>query len=95
MTGLRERLSDWTDWDLAAASLAMVLGIIPDVLPFGGAKSLFWSNNEIGDMLQLQLDQLSCLGILLKREQPDLQYKWNNDFSITPDGPSADHRQLC
>ena len=32
------------------------------------------------------LDSLVEAGILLKRDEPDYQYKWNNDWSVRGDG---------
>jgi len=35
--------------------------------------------NPLGTMLQSTLERLSDLGVLEKREEPDLQYRWYSD----------------
>jgi hypothetical protein len=39
-----------------------------------------WSNNPIGDMLMQQLELLVEQGVLEKRDEPDLQFRWNPAF---------------
>jgi hypothetical protein len=77
---LREALSDWRDWDGAGYTLGICLGLMPPEPGWGRAKHVFWSNHEIGNMLYAMLDQLVAAGVLEKRDEPDIQYRWNPAF---------------
>jgi hypothetical protein len=76
MTTLSEALSDWADIDVAAHSLACCLGIFPfgAIDPF--PKWVYWTSNPLGDALVRTLDEYVVLGVLEKRDEPDLQYRW-------------------
>lgn len=56
---LKERLAGWTDWDGAAYHLGACLGFWPDFGappshdPWHGVKGIMWSNNLLGNALQL------------------------------------------
>jgi hypothetical protein len=78
---LREELKDWADADVAAHKLAKCLGILPSGSTMRSAKRLFWSANPIGDMLFHTLEQLARVGILDRREEPDLQFRWCVDVA--------------
>ena len=81
MNTLREKLTEWTDIDIAAFHLAQNLGLMgKDVRFHLEAKHIFWSNNSVGNTLYNMLKELANLGILEYREDPDLQFKWNNSF---------------
>ena len=82
MQTLREALRDWTDIDVAAHSLACCVGVFPfgAIDPF--PKWVYWSKNPLGEALVRTLDEYVALGVLEKRDEPDLQYRW-----------SADHRK--
>jgi hypothetical protein len=73
---LKDRLSEWTDWDGAA----YCLGLMPDGDAFGGAKHVFWSNDPIGNMLHSMLELLVEQRALEKRDEPDIQYRWSPSF---------------
>jgi hypothetical protein len=77
---LKERISDWTDWDWAAYNLGISLGLMPDAPAFGRAKHVFWGAHDVGGMLYLTLDRMVEQGILEKRDEPDFQYRWNPTF---------------
>lgn len=77
---LKERINDWTDWDVAAHSLGICLGLMPDNLGWGGSKHVFWSNHPVGELLYSMLDQMVERGILEKRDEPDMQYRWTPTF---------------
>jgi hypothetical protein len=77
---LRESIGDWTDWDGAAYRLGICLGLMPNAAAFGAAKQVFWSNHEVGDLLFSILDRLVEKGILEKRDEPDIQYRWSPTF---------------
>jgi hypothetical protein len=77
-----EVLRDWLDWDSTAYRLAITLGLMkhePGLFQ-GPAKHVFWSNNPVGNMLYGMLDQMVAVGILEKRDEPDIQYRWNPSF---------------
>ena len=77
---LKTQLLHWTDWDCAAHSLALCLGLMEDGLFQTRAKHVFWSNHPIGTMLFTILDGLVAQGILEKRDEPDFQYRWSPSF---------------
>jgi hypothetical protein len=79
-TTLKGRISDWTDWDWAAYSLGICLGLMPDAAAFGAAKHVFWSNHPVGDLLYSMLDRMVEQGILEKRDEPDIQCRWSPSF---------------
>ncbi len=76
---LREKLKNWIDIDLAAFELAQCLGII-EGKTFLETKWIYWSGNKTGDFLYKMLDELVKTEILEKRDEPDLQYRWNKKF---------------
>ena len=83
MSSLKEVLSDWMDIDDAAFDLAICLGILdPDANYQTDYKWVFWTRNPTGDRLYAILDFLVEQNILLKRYEPDYQYKWNPDQLI-------------
>jgi hypothetical protein len=78
---LRDRLRDWTDWDVAEWELARSLGLMHGGVRFHlEPKHVFWTDNSIGQMLRDVLGQLTRIGVLEFREEPDNQYRWNPDF---------------
>jgi hypothetical protein len=86
MATLRTALTDWTDIDGAAHVLAQCLGVVPSGLQMQEIKWVYWSSNPLGNMLYRTLDRLAELGVLEKREEPDLQYRWCSAYRIAPDG---------
>ena len=79
-TTLKVLLKDWVDWDGAAFCLGSALGLIPDAHGHGAPKYVFWSAHPTGEMLYGMLDELVKQGVLEKREEPDIQYRWNASF---------------
>lgn len=84
MKTLKEELAEWHDWDGAMYYVGSCMGLWPS-WPVGGAwpshiKGIMWSNNPIGDMLMQQLELLVEQGVLEKRDEPDLQFRWNPAF---------------
>ena len=77
---LREALAEWTDWDWAGYELGICLGLMPPAPVFGRAKHVFWSRHPVGEALYRVLDQLVAVGVLVKRDDPDFQYRWNPEF---------------
>ena len=82
METLRVALADWTDVDASAYMLAQCLGIMPTQQPWIEVKWVFWSENPLGTMLYRTLERLSDLGVLEKREEPDLQYRWCSTYRV-------------
>jgi hypothetical protein len=77
---LREALADWTERDVAEFHLARLLGIIRlDVAFSTDAKHLFWSDNAIGNSLELVLQSLTELGAL-EVDEERIQVRWNASF---------------
>jgi hypothetical protein len=85
MQTLRVALANWTDFDASAHMLAQCLGIMPPQLQMRDVKWIYWSENPLGTMLHSTLERLSELGVLEKREEPDLQYRWNSDHRVAMD----------
>jgi hypothetical protein len=78
---LKTELADWRDWDVASYILSQNIGLMnTDVSLQTKAKHVFWSDNPIGNTLTEILNQLVEVGILEKRDEPDLQYRWNPEF---------------
>ena len=77
---LRESLSDWTDWDSASYALAACINILGVETSFHIAKQVFWSNHPVARLLINTLDAMVAGGILERREEPDIQYRWNAAF---------------
>jgi hypothetical protein len=82
METLRVALADWTEFDATAHMLAQCLGIMPSQLEMKDAKWVYWSENPLGTMLFSTLERLVELGVLEKREEPDLQYRWCSTYRV-------------
>jgi hypothetical protein len=82
METLRVALANWTDFDASAHVLAQCLGIMPPQLQMKDVKWVYWSENPLGTMLHSTLELLSELRALEKREEPDLQYRWNSGYHV-------------
>jgi hypothetical protein len=81
METLKTKLEDWTDWDIAMFSLAQCLGLMSETVHFKlEAKHVFWTGNSVGNTLHEMLQRLVDIDILLMRDEPDKQYKWNRNF---------------
>jgi hypothetical protein len=80
MQTLRVALANWTDFDVSAHMLAQCLGIMPPHLQMRDVKWVYWRENPLGTMLHSTLERLSDLGVLEKREESDLQYRWYSDY---------------
>lgn len=93
IASLKERLSDWTDWDRAAYELGACLGFCVD---FGaphdqdlwnGVKSVIRSRNALSDALIEFLGSLTVAGVLEMRDNPDIAYRWNPNYEGKANGP--------
>jgi len=78
-------LRDWTDTDAAEHALAKILGVMPPRSHMRDAKWVYWSNSSLGNELHALLDRLTNLGFLERRDEPDLQYRLNENFARTLD----------
>ena len=77
---LRTALATWTDQDIAAYQLGIVLGLIDPKYSFStDTKWVFWTDNPVGNALGEMLDAMVTAGILEKEEE-DLRYRWNPVF---------------
>lgn len=81
MSSLKDELGVWTDVDRAGFSLARCLGLMGPGSRFEReAKYVFWSDNPVGNLLYEMLESLVEAGVLKRRNEPDLQYRWNAAF---------------
>ena len=79
---LSAELVDWKGIDEAAHLLAMCMGLVPDGTHIFDYKWVYWNNNPLGTMLVNILDQLVRIGVLEKRDEPDIQYRWSSNYSL-------------
>lgn len=88
VASLQERLTDWVEWDGAAYQLGACLGFWPEfggpvsygADPWNGVKGIMWSSE--GDELYNFLEGLVKMGVLEKRDEPDIAYRWNKNHSF-------------
>jgi hypothetical protein len=80
MDTLKTELADWQYWDTASYILSQNIGLMGSDVSRYQAKHVFWSDNPVGNTLIAILNQLAEVGILEKRDEPDLQYRWNPEF---------------
>ncbi|MER5888072.1 hypothetical protein ABT160_29995 [Streptomyces sp. NPDC001941] len=73
---LSEGLAEWTDWDAAAFAVGLSLGIFEESVTITQVKSVFWTDNPLGNALHEVLLQLVQAGVLERREEPDEQFLW-------------------
>jgi hypothetical protein len=84
MGTLKTELANWQDWDVACYILSQNIGLMnADSSLQTQAKHVFWSDNPVGNTLIDILNQLVEVGVLEKRDEPDLQYRWNPEFKGT------------
>jgi len=79
--GLSADLADWTDWDVAQFALGRALGLFAG-RPFLKVKSVFWTDNPLGNALYDMLQALVRAGILEHRDAPDDQFRWRADAPL-------------
>lgn len=87
---LKEALHDWTDIDYAQHSLLLSIGMVKQSSTMQDYKAIYWTNNPFGDFAAKMLDDLVEIGCLLKRDEPDFQYKWNPEFQDVREYQSLD-----
>jgi hypothetical protein len=71
----REKLANWTDWDIAAWRLGIALGVYPSDTAFTWVKSAFYGPTPTppADALLQLLDRLVEVGLLQESEN---EYRW-------------------
>jgi hypothetical protein len=74
---LRDRLQDWTEWDVAGFYLGRAIGILPDHYSFGSAKGMMYgaSPGEPGRHIILLLNLLADIGVLEMRNSYT-EFRW-------------------
>jgi hypothetical protein len=90
IASLQERLAGWTDWDGASYHLGACLGFWPEFGapgdatgpfdPWHGVKGVIWSSNPLGNTLATFLEGLVKIGALERRDEPDIQFRWNPKY---------------
>ena len=76
--GLRNTLTDWTDWDLAAFRLGRALGLYEREDDWWRSKGTMWTDNLVGAGLHDALAALADAGLLERRAEPDEQFRWHS-----------------
>ena len=77
MNALKERLKEWTDFDVALYGLGVVIGIFEKDTWFdNNQKWIFWSNNPLGNTLHEILGKLVSTGILEENDYG--QFRWKD-----------------
>jgi hypothetical protein len=64
-----DELTDWTDYDGAAAALGRTLGVFPDGSTLADVKAVLWTNSAAGNSLYGMLARLAWLGVLEHDEE--------------------------
>jgi hypothetical protein len=75
---LAARLAEWRDWDSASFELGVVLGLFEDG-DWPKHKGTVWSANPVGEALSDMLLALTRAGVLERREEPDVAFRWSTD----------------
>ncbi len=76
---MKDKLKDWTDWDGAAFEIGVMLGLF-EPGSWLENKHVFWTNCPLGTVLHNMLEGFAKYGILEKRDEPDNQYRYREDF---------------
>lgn len=82
LSGERDLLNGWVDWDVTAWGFGRLVGLFadePNDKPgdsFRRHKGTFWSNDSTGEALY-NLAGALVEGVLERRDEPDVQYRWN------------------
>lgn len=79
---LRKEFAEWINWDEAHFLVALALGIIPEDSLFYKTKSLWWSSGPVDDAITKVMSGLVSAGILERREEPDIQYRWRFEHGL-------------
>lgn len=71
-----EILRDWIDSDVAQFTVGKALGLFPGATAMADVKSVFWSDNPLGNALYATLANLAAAGVIEHRQEPDDQFRW-------------------
>jgi hypothetical protein len=79
---LKVRLRDWTEIESAMTAVIELLGIIDfEKFPYSTkSKHVFWTVNPVGSLATDLLDRLVTIGILERRYEDEIEYRWNEAF---------------
>ena len=87
--GLRYRLRDWTDWDLASYQLGRCLGLFEGQAFETDVKHVFWTENPLGLNLLQVLGHLVDAGVLEIEagvafdgeddDNDEIRYRWKRE----------------
>jgi hypothetical protein len=81
---LKEKLSDWVGWEGAEFELAVLLGLVEaGEESWLKNKGIFWTANPVSDALSQMLQALVKAGVLEYRTEPDHEFRWNKDHSLS------------
>lgn len=80
--GLSTTLADWTDWDGAAFALGRAIRLYERSADYEFVKGDFWTDNARGIGLHAALNALVEGGVLERRDEPDIQYRWAVDQRV-------------
>lgn len=69
-------LAEWTDWDEAAFALGRAIRLYERPTDYQFVKGDFWTDNAGGNGLHAALNTLVDGGVLERRDEPDIQYRW-------------------
>jgi|GEM_PF-4075074 len=77
--GLSTALAEWTDWDGAAFALGRAIRLYERTADYQYVKGDFWTDNSRGNGLHAALNALAEGGILERRDEPDIQFRWTTE----------------
>jgi hypothetical protein len=72
---MREDLAEWRDWDVAAHSYGLAVGVF-DGATARQVRRVVLSDNSLGSGLHAGVLALVEAGVLERREEPDEQFRW-------------------
>ena len=76
-------LEDWQDVDITQFRLGIAIGVFSPSAAFPTeVKPILWTDNPIGNMLYRMLELMVVGGVLQRRDEPDIQYRWNPEFKL-------------
>ena len=85
---LSEKLVDWTDIDIAAHELAIILGVVDESRESFQKefKWLYWSDNQYGKLLYRMINDLVLIDFL-EFDEEEQRVRSNKDLEIIKPPP--------